>query len=562
MDKKNRTLLVGLDAACWEYIEPLLTRDRLPTLQRLMHSGTWGTLNSTMPPWTPTAWSSLITGKNPGKHGVFDLLWRRPNGYEFSPTNANRRAGTPFWKRLNEHGLRVGLVNVPFTYPPDSLEGFVVCGFGAPNSVQEIAYPADALSWLREKYPFFEPAVDFEFLRTAPPPDIFSKEVEHQTQQVYIAQELSERYQVDVLVINLMLTDHANHKMPTLEQVQEAYERSDLHLSNLIENFQPDNIMLISDHGSSRLKGDFFLNAWLRDQGYYTQASQTASERSVSLNWILLQWLQYQYGWSGVIEKVTRRFLREILLKLPDPIMDRFWARVGEVIPFAREHVLFKDQPDFPLTKVFPGSTYSGLLFFNILGREPSGIIPIGNRHHLINELSEKLHQIEDPDTKQPLFSNIYSSEDLYNGFLVENAPDLILDSYDKGWNIRTSKHVPQPERIRDKYFLEASHRRDYGWHTREGIFVFSGRSFGTGKTSINSHLMDIPSTLLHLYGIPIPEDYDGRVLVELMNPDFRQQAIHYQPGDKARDASSEISLSTEESEALVEHLRALGYLN
>ncbi|HZD55089.1 MAG TPA: alkaline phosphatase family protein, partial [Anaerolineales bacterium] len=131
-----KTLLVGLDAACWEYLNPLVETGRMPTLGNLVSSGTWGKLHSTMPPWTPTAWSSIITGKNPGKHGVFDMLWRRPGTYEFILSNARTREGTPFWKRLNQHGIRVGLVNIPFTHPPDEVDGFVVSGFGTPSSAR------------------------------------------------------------------------------------------------------------------------------------------------------------------------------------------------------------------------------------------------------------------------------------------------------------------------------------------------------------------------------------------------------------------------------------------
>jgi len=98
MSANKKTLVVGLDAACWDYVEPLLRSGRMPTLERFMDTGFWGTLNSTMPPWTPTAWSTIITGKNPGKHGVFDLMWKRPGTYEFIPTNETHRRGTPFWR--------------------------------------------------------------------------------------------------------------------------------------------------------------------------------------------------------------------------------------------------------------------------------------------------------------------------------------------------------------------------------------------------------------------------------------------------------------------------------
>jgi len=490
------------------------------------------------------------------------MMWRRPGSYEFTPTNAKARQGTPFWKHLNEHGLRVGLVNVPFTYPPDRVDGFVVGGFGTPDSASDMTYPPEVLPWIEQKFGPYKPTVNAEFLRSAPPSQVLDAEKKHQAHQIQIALALAERYQVDVLVINLMLPDHANHKMPHMDQVQEAYRQSDVDLNHLIQAFRPDNVMLISDHGSSRLKGDFLLNAWLRDQGYYVQAQNVPDDRSDALNWILIQWLQIHHGWSGSTEKMLRRLARDSLLKLPDRIKEQFWNKVENVIPFAREHVLLSSRPDYTRTRLFPGSVYSGLLYFNLVGREPAGVIPFEARETLAAEIAAKLGQIKEPDTGRPLFSNVYSARELYTGPAVESAPDLILDSYDMGWNIRTSKHVPIPERTHNEYFVEATHRRDYGWHSRDGIFVLAGQGFSTGPASGQGHVMDIPATLLHLYGVPIPEDYDGRVLTELMASEFGQQPIRYQPGDVAVAEPIEDAYSAEEAEALVDHLRALGYLD
>ena len=559
----TKTLLVGLDAACWEYLEPLLQNKEMPTLQKLMDGGAYGKLHSTMPPWTPTAWASIVTGKNPGKHGIYDMLWRRPGSYDFSPTTARSRSGSPFWKRLNDCGYRVGLVNVPFTYPPEPLDGFVVCGFGAPGSAAAIAYPEDAQSWVLENYPDFKPTVEAKFLHSAPPEDILREEIEHQARQVEIALTLSANYEVDVLVINLMLTDHANHKMPDMEQVLEAYRQSDLHLAQLIESFQPDNVMLISDHGSSRLKGDFLLNAWLRERGYLVQIESEADDQRKALNWILMQWLQVHRGWGGIPEKLARALLRRSLPMWPDRLRERFWENISAVIPFAREHVYLNGKPDYAASKVFPGSVYSGLLYLNIVGRDPSGVVPKAQRQLLASRLAGELRAIREPDTGNPLFTNVYTASDIYSGSAAEYAPDIILDSYDKCWNIRTSKHIPVPEQARDRYFVDVANRSDYGWHSRVGIFVFGGVDFSDGHSYHEGVLMDIPATLLNLYHVPIPDDYDGRVLREVMAAGGTGELVlEFQPGDQILATADGDDLTQEENEELASHLRALGYLD
>lgn len=558
----TKTLLVGFDAACWEYISPWLNTGGMPNLKQLMDGGSSGIMHSTMPPWTPTAWSSIITGKNPGKHGIFDMVSRRPGSYEFLPINATNRNGTPFWKHLNHHGVRTGLVNIPFTYPPDSPDGFVVCGFGTPKAVSDFAHPPEVLQWIKKDLGNYQPEVDSEVLRTAQPVKILEAEKRHQATLVRIAGELASECQVDILMINLMLPDHANHKMPDIELVKAAYRQTDEDLGKLIRSFRPDNVLVISDHGSSRLKGDFLLNLWLQDQGYLVTIDNTSSERKDILNWLLLQWLRDHRGWDGHLEKVTRRILKDSFFSLPRRIRNELWKRIEAYYPYAEERVLKSDQLDWTRTQVFPGSSYSGLLYFNLRNREDHGIVPVEERRNLAAEISSKLIDIQDPISGKPLFENVYIAEDLYSGSAVDHAPDLILDAYSSGWNIRTSKYASASGAVVQRYFIKADNRHDFGWHSREGIFVFSGIGFAKSEGTIEGHLEDIPATILHLYDVPVPEEYDGRALIEVMAPEIRARPVQYQPATEKDFQKNEQAYTLEESEALIEHLRALGYLD
>jgi hypothetical protein len=118
------------------------------------------------------------------------------------------------------------------------------------------------------------------------------------------------------------------------------------------------------------------------------------------------------------------------------------------------------------------------------------------------------------------------------------------------------------PGPVKHNYFVEATNGRDFGWHSREGIFVFSGSAFRAGPAACKAHLLDVPVTLLHLHGVPIPEDYDGRVLRELMGPEFGERPLCYQSGDAAEFVPSNGAFSAVEAEEVRRHLRALGYLD
>jgi predicted AlkP superfamily phosphohydrolase/phosphomutase len=557
----KKTLLIGLDAACWDYLDPLLATNRMPALKKLIETGVWGTMFSTLPAATPIAWASINTGKNPGKHGVFSHMWRVPGKYEYVPTNAEVRMGTPFWKRLNESGVRVGMVNVPFTHPPDPVDGFIVGGFGTPNSAADKTYPLEILDEIETRYGPYEPSLDTRGMRSEPPKEVFDKERDQQRKHIRIAADLARQNKVSVLVINLMLLDHANHKMPEMDLVEEAMIESDADLAFLLDEFQPDNVMVISDHGSRRVKGDFLLYKWLRDRGYYQQAKRSKAEQEEALNWILMRWLRDQKGYYGSTEKVIRSLVRELLPRMPQSVSDRIWQSIESDYLYAREYYQLNDQTDYSFSKVFPESPYSGLLYVNLVDRDPSGIIALKDKSELVDKLISELGEIEDLENGQKLLSNVYRSEDIYTGHAVEQAPDIVIDGYESDWGVRLSPLDSLIKTSVEGYFIKNS--KQYGFHSKDGVFIFSGKDFRLGEVKDPYHIMDIPAVLLHLYGIPIPEDFDGHVRTDLIREEFMDQnPIRSQTGDPETAVTLDRSYTAEETEELVDRLKALGYLD
>ena len=95
MKKSPKVVVIGLDAATWTLIRPWIDEGGMPNLANLMRAGVSGSLQSVLPPITPPAWTSFMTGKNPGKHGVFHFVETEPDGYEMNYANgASRRSPT------------------------------------------------------------------------------------------------------------------------------------------------------------------------------------------------------------------------------------------------------------------------------------------------------------------------------------------------------------------------------------------------------------------------------------------------------------------------------------
>ena len=132
-----RVFIIGWDGATFDLIRPWAAEGKLPTLARLMVAGATGHLQSTLPPMTFQAWSSFLTGKNPGKHGIFDFTRQRPGSYELEFVNGGHRHGDSFWRLLSDAGRKVISISVPCTYPPEAVNGIMISGFDAAGLAGE-----------------------------------------------------------------------------------------------------------------------------------------------------------------------------------------------------------------------------------------------------------------------------------------------------------------------------------------------------------------------------------------------------------------------------------------
>ena len=138
----NKLLIIGLDGATLDLIEPWAKEGKLPVLAGLMQRGAYGRLKSVLPVLSSAAWTSFMTGMNPGKHGLFDFVKRAPNSYWLRPVNRSHIRSASLWKLLSSEGKRVVVVNVPMTYPPEQVNGILITGLGTP-AYKTFTYPED-----------------------------------------------------------------------------------------------------------------------------------------------------------------------------------------------------------------------------------------------------------------------------------------------------------------------------------------------------------------------------------------------------------------------------------
>jgi len=121
----NPVILIGLDGADWNIIDPLLKKGKLPHLKNLIQEGTSGILETIRPTKSPVIWTSIATGKTMIKHGILDMTFVTKNNIEV-PYTAGERKTKAIWNILSENDLTVGITNWFCTFPPEDVNGYLV----------------------------------------------------------------------------------------------------------------------------------------------------------------------------------------------------------------------------------------------------------------------------------------------------------------------------------------------------------------------------------------------------------------------------------------------------
>ena len=284
MNKK--VFIIGLDGATWNIINPLITEGELPTIKNLLENSTHAVLQSTLIPLSPAAWTSFATGCNPNKHGIFDFFGRKTGTYEPTPYSSRDRKCETLWNILSKEGKKVGILNIPGTYPVDKVNGFMISGFPTPEEFEDFTYPKDLLWELKKEF-----GKDFRFQPKVNLFDeaLFLDEIHLLTDNIFQATNyLMNKYQWDILMTVFVGADSLSHafwkymdpKHPLYDAnaptefknaIVNIYKDLDKKIDLLKKNIDSDTtLMLMSDHGFGPLYYGVPINNWLLNEGFMT----------------------------------------------------------------------------------------------------------------------------------------------------------------------------------------------------------------------------------------------------------------------------------------------------
>lgn len=563
----KKVLVVGLDGATFDLIVPWVNAGKLPTFAEIMREGAYGELESTIHPMSSIAWPSFMTGMNPGKHGIFDVTEQLPNSYEIRFTSGASRFGKTVWKMLSDVGKTVGIINVPMTYPPEEVNGYLISGMDSPGMDSNFIYPEGLWDEIRERVGKY--CIEHGNPMGNKRLDEFAKEVHHALEQRYaVFNYLRQSHPTDLLVTVFVATDRVHHFFWRYmeEEAQSegevgssgyqnvilhTYQKLDAIIGELIENLDNNTVLiLMSDHGAGPIRKLVNLNAWLHTQGLLRLKDRPNDQISLLGRLRESPFLVAKTGW-----RIMRRYLP-----------DRYKSWLRSFSPKTRDRLmtyLFLSRIDWFSTKAY-SMGYFGDVRINMKGREPLGIVSPGSEYEeLREELIAKLEALIDPDTGERMVEKVHRREEIYHGDQVHKASDLIVKWQDYKYKSRINLEIDDRVSASQIMVDPTKHSKISAIHRLNGIFMAFGEDIKHGVKLKGARIIDLAPTMLYLLGEPIPDCMDGKVLTDILREDFlNDNPIRHRKTDQDDTSRQGITYTDEEADKIRRRLQGLGYID
>jgi predicted AlkP superfamily phosphohydrolase/phosphomutase len=470
---RRRLLVIGLDG-----VPPEFLFDRLlgvmPNVRGLVERGARAPLRTTDPPISVPAWPVMFTGVDPGTLGLYGFRHRRPTSYTemYVPTSEDVPVPT-IWQILSERGRRVAVVGMPLGYPPPTVNGLYVSDFLAPPQSAVTTFPAELRPELDdESGPYL-----FDVTFRSGDLDRVAREIFEMTRRRFRAAErLFAREPWDVFALHEIGTDRLHHAFwkhfdrshpefvpgnPYEKIADEYYALIDEGIGRLLSRADDRmDVVVVSDHGSMAMRGCFCINQWLEEQGY-------------------------------------------LVLHHPPP---RPGAPLEEV------------DVDWGRTTVWGAGGYYARLFFNVHGREPSGVVLPGSLDKLRAQLVSELHQIRGPDGA-PIPVEVLEPQKLYHA-VAGDAPDLMV--YFDDLKVRSAGTMGHPT----GFLWENDSGPDDAVHGPYGVFLYAPAEGGEPRSLPEFPLINVTPTLLRILGEPVPDHVQGHVVADVVESAARAVPI------------------------------------
>ncbi len=555
MGHSRKTVIIGLDGATFDVLDPLMEQGFLPTLKRLRDTGISGPLESTFPPTTPPAWTSCCTGLGPGRHGIFDFL-TSPLKNPAQPLVTSRSIqGRKLWHVFQDHQRRSIVLNVPVTYPPEPVHGCMISGMMTPDFESPFMYPPELKSRIKAVCGNYIPNIDipgydvsiesdaFRFLddisemldrRREATRYLMENEAWDFFMVVFIGMDRIQHLFFKYLLPGSPLYDSPRGRR-LRERILTEFRKLDDAVEDIVQRLDENtSLFIMSDHGFGPTAGYFNVNTWLQQNGFLAVKPFNHLKKKTFFQIKAL-------GESRVVEKV-----------LPAGIKSFIRKRIREgrsTLGSARQDL--HSVIDWSGTKAFFASIPTQGIYIHSSSDNPRSPEEIDT---IKRSLKSQLQNIKLPGADGPLLDDIWFREDIFSGPEMEFAPHLLFKS--QNFSVLGRQHLGASS------WFDTCVDQPIGFHRSDGIFIASGPGIRGGRIE-NARIIDIMPTCLYTADLPIPENLDGTVLTQIFHSDYaKDHEIRYYAPDSADAGHRDNTVYTEEeSDAISSRLKSLGYL-
>jgi len=459
----SKVFVLGIDGADPRFIFNEWINE-LPNIKKLIENGCYCALNSTIPPLSVVAWTSMLTGKRPSNTGIFEYIFRKDYSYDTHPVSSQNLKEKTIWQIVSEHNKIPIVCFMPLCWPIKPFKkGICVGGFTlTPGTNVDYTYPKEIKQEINNLFKEFI-IIENNF-RDVPKQRIIEEAYNVTEMHFKLMKHFLKNKEWDLFFGIIAQSDSMNHIFlryvdklhrdyePESEfenVMKDYYKFIDKNLGELMQTLDEDTkIIIVSDHGIKRMHNRINLSDWLIQEGY---------------------------------------------LVLKEPIREKTKLK--------------KDMINWGKTRVWAIGAFEGQIFLNLKGREPQGIVELHEYNELIEELIKKLGKITG-DKGKILNTKFFTKKD-FKGKYQNIAPDIMVYFDDLFYGSNTSL-------IGNKTLWSPSTAigSDNTTHSKKGIFIMKNNK---DKSNLIDELdiTDVTPIILNELGIPIPKNIDGKIINE-----------------------------------------------
>ena len=526
------TLMIGLDGATFSILDPLMDAGHMPFLQSFLAAGVRAQLESTIPPITPPAWTTIMTGRSPGRHGIMDFFRPESPGSRFLRFVSTRQLKCEtIWSLLKRQNMSAISMNFPVMAPPVSIQGYSIPGFVTWRHLRQSCHPPNLMDTLKRIPGFDLKIIAHDFgLEEKVVQGCSSAEAEgwinyhtyKDGQWELVLSHLKAHAPCNLSALVVDSPDRLQHVFYRLldpkcfpvhwseedrrirELLVNHYRALDNMIARMAAGAGPEaTVLIVSDHGFGPSKECFYLNSLLAELGY-------------------LKWSEHAVSDQDNAGDVSMDAVRN------------------------HGHML-----DWEQTTAFVNTPSSNGITINVRGKNSAFGIPPETYEVVLNTLKAQLLAMRHPETGEPLLKRIWTREEAFGG--SEMAPDLTLRLWDNGLvsTVKSDKIIKaRPECI--------------GVHYPMGVFMAKGPGIKAGVRLEPLNILDVAPAMLHSLGVSIPEDYEGQVPGQIWREEVlaaRPVAFMVAEPEQEYQASSLPEMDEADMDLIVKRLKGLGYL-